>query len=327
MAELTVRKDAIVRNYQAYAEGGMAIPMLKDNACGLGLEQVAAILHEAGARLFAVSMPQDGCRLAELGYEAVLLSCLHDPEILRELAEKRVITAVESLKQAELLNSFGIPVRVHLAVDTGFGRFGFRPSELEDMKKVFALPNVKVCGIFSHFRSPSAAPEQFAIFTRVLDGLKEYDVGVRHIAATSTGRDPRYRLDAVRLGTALTGRVGKLERAAELTATVCTVRHLPKGSRVSYSATKLRRDTDIAVIDLGTGDGAFLRRCCGPRDLFYMIRKKVVLNGKKVKVIDAPGLTHTMIDVTGIPCKVGDRVTYDQTPALVNPLVPRRYIG
>lgn len=326
MAELTVKKDAIVHNYRAYTEGGAAIPMLKDNACGLGMEKVAELLYAEGARLFAVSMPQDACRLAELGYDAVLLSCLHDPDVLRKLAEKQVIAAVESLEQARLFGSFGIPARVHLAVDTGFGRFGFRPSELEEMKQVFALPNVQVCGIFSHFRSPGAAPEQFAVFTRVLDGLKDYDVGIRHIAATSTGRDPRYRLDAVRVGTALTGRVGRLERAAELTATVCTVRHLPKGSRVSYSATKLRRDTDIAVIDLGTGDGAFLRRCCGPRDLLYMIRKKVVLNGKQVKVIDAPGLTHTMLDVTGLGCKVGDRVTYDQTPALVNPLVPRRYI-
>ena len=325
MAELTVNTEAVLRNYRRFAAGGQVIPVLKDNACGLGVVKMLQLLRQEGATLFACSTPEEAVRISGMGVDVLLLSCVHEAAMLRPLAERRVILSVESLDQARTIAALGLDARVHLTVDTGFGRFGFLPEETADMRAVCALPGLTVCGIFSHFRSPSSAPRQFAAFRQVLDALSDCDLGLRHIAATSTALDPAYRLDAVRIGTGLTGRYDGLEPSAQLTARVCSVRRLPRGSRIGYSSARLRRDTDVAIVDIGTADGAFLRRCCGPRTLLRLIRKKVSIGGWEVPVLGSPGLTHTAIDVTGIPCAVGDRVAVNQTPVLVSPAVPRRY--
>lgn len=326
MAKLTIDTAAVRRNYRHYAENGPVIPVLKDNAYGMGFDKILSLLMEEGVKLFACSKPEEALYLSGKGADILLLTCIHEEDMLRELAEKQVIPAVESLEQARFLNSLGIPVRVHLAVDTGFGRFGFSIGQTGDMKQVFALENITVQGIFSHFRSQDAAAEQFAVYQQFLAALEGYDVGIRHIAATGNAHIPEYRLDAVRIGTGLTGLIRGLDTAVTFTAGVCTVRRLSKGSRIGYTGTKLKKDTDVAIIDAGTADGAFLYRSCGPRTWLQLRKRSVDLNGQPARVLGTPGLTHTAIDVTGLACKPGDRVTVEQTPVLISPAVPREYI-
>lgn len=192
------------------------------------------------------------------------------------------------------------------------------------MKRVFALDNLRVQGIFSHFRGAAAAPEQFARFSRVLLELDGYPVGLRHIAATRTADVPQYRLDAVRIGSGLTGCCGGTP-AAVLEAEVCTVRRLKKGDRVGYGDTLLRRDTEVAVLAAGTSDGAFTYRDRGLRAFWKQRRKYVLLHGAEAPVIAPPGLTHTMVDVTGLDCHPGDRAVIPHDLVLISEHVPRRY--
>lgn len=325
MAKLTIDTAAVCRNYQHYAQQGMVIPVLKDNAYGMGADTILSLLRRQGVTLFACSKPEEALLLAGQGADILLLTCIHDEDLLRALADKQVILAIESLSQAEFLNRIGLRVRVHLAVDTGFGRFGFSRDQTEDIKQVFSLENLAVEGIFSHFRSQASAPEQFSVFQQFLSALEGYPVGIRHIAATGNAHIPEYRLDAVRIGTGLTGLIRGLDTAVEFTAAICTIRRLPKGSRIGYTSTKLKRDTDVAIIDAGTADGAFVYRSCGPRTWLQLRKRSVDLNGSAARVIGTPGLTHTAIDVTGIPCQIGDRVRVAQTPVLISPAVPREY--
>lgn len=326
MAFLQVDLAAVANNIKDYTAEGPVIPVLKDNAYGLGALEVLETLKAEGIILFACSKPEEALSLAGHGADILLLSCVHEEELLRQLTNCGVILALESLSQAALLDSFGIPVRVHLAVDTGFGRFGFTKNQTEEMKQVFSLQNVKVEGIFSHFRSPDAAPEQFAVFQSVLSALEGYPVGIRHIAATLNAKNPAYKLDAVRIGTGYTGVLDGQTRSAKLYGTISTVRNLPAGSRIGYTSTKLKKDTTVAIIDVGTADGAFVYRSCGPRTWLAMRKLTVGLGEYRPRVLGTPGLTHTAIDVTGIPCKPGDTVAVAQTPVLISPAVPRKYI-
>ncbi len=326
MAKLKIRTAALCRNYQHFAAHTTVIPVLKSNAYGLGLEALVPILQQQGAKLFGCSRPEEALTLRKLGAEALLLGCVHEQGQLELLAGAGVIPAVESLEQAEFLSSLGLPVQVELAVDTGLGRFGFLPEQVEDMKRIFGLDNITVHGIFSHFAGRKAAPKQFAIFTRVLDALKDYPVGLRHIAATSTALEPQYRLDAVRIGVGLTGRSQGKEQAYTLTAKICAIRRLPKGSRVGYTGQKLRRDSVIAMIDAGTADGAFVYRSCGPRTWWRAHRPKVCVRGHWVPVLSIPGQTHTTIDITGLPCSVGDEVVIDLPCVRCSPALEREYV-
>lgn len=140
-----------------------------------------------GVTLFACATPEEALALAQPETDLLLLCCVHELPLLRALLQRRVILAVESLAQAQAIDALHMDARVHLAVDSGFGRFGFLPEQTEEMKRVFALDNLRVQGIFSHFRGAAAAPEQFARFSRVLLELDGYPVGLRHIAATRHG--------------------------------------------------------------------------------------------------------------------------------------------
>ena len=208
MAELIVNTGALLQNYRRYAEAGQVIPILKGNGYGLGAQPLRDLLARQGVTLFACATPEEALALAQPETDLLLLCCVHELPLLRALLQRRVILAVESLAQAQAIDALHMDARVHLAVDSGFGRFGFLPEQTEEMKRVFALDNLRVQGIFSHFRGAAAAPEQFARFSRVLLELDGYPVGLRHIAATRTADVPQYRLDAVRIGSGLTGCCG-----------------------------------------------------------------------------------------------------------------------
>lgn len=306
MAELWVDTQAICRNYHHFSRQGRVIPVLKEDGYGLGAQVLLPLLASQGASLFACAKPEEAVKLAGQGADLLLLSCEYNRDTLRALAEQKVILSVESLDQAKRIQNLGLPVRVHLAVDTGFGRFGFPWEETGEMKRVFYLDKLQICGIFSHFRGINAARGQFARFERVLQELEGHPLGLRHIAATSCADDPHYRLDGVRIGSGLVGCGLELEPVAQLTARICTLRHLRRGSRVGYGSTRLRRDTQIAIVDVGTGDGGFIHRGCGPRTWWQSRHEAVTVNGYRAPVLGIPGLTHTAIDVTGIPCVIGD---------------------
>ncbi|MDE8682844.1 alanine racemase, partial [Blautia schinkii] len=47
----------------------------------------------------------------------------------------------------------GRQVHIHIALDTGMSRIGFadKPESVEEIKKIAALPNVEILGMFTHF--------------------------------------------------------------------------------------------------------------------------------------------------------------------------------
>lgn len=325
MAELLVDTAAVCRNYHHYARQGMVIPVLKKDGYGLGAQVLRTLLAQQGAGLFACATAEEALALAGRGSDILLLSCEYDPVLLRQLVKKRVILALESLEQVSLLPETPQPVRVHLAVDTGFGRFGFSWRDTEQMRQVFEKKNVKVEGIFSHFRSAEAAKVQFKRFQTVLDALADKPVGLRHIAATACAHIPAYRLDAVRIGTGLTGCADGTFPVSRLAGRICTIHTLEKGSRISYGNTRLKRDTRVAIVEMGTGDGAFCRPGCGLRSWWRSRHESVAVNDCQAPVLGVPGMTHTAIDVTDIPCRIGDLAFTQQSPVRVADRVLRRY--
>lgn len=325
MAQLFVDTDAICRNYVHYSKFGQVIPVLKEDGYGLGAEKLLTLLRDREqARLFACSKTEEAFALTAKGVDIMLLSCEHDMAMLKKLVTENVILSVESLEQARKIQSLEIPARVQIAVDTGLGRFGFLPEKIADIKTLFDMDCLTVFGIFSHLADTGKAA-QLDRFQRVLTELEGFPVGLRHIASTHSSEDPKYQLDAVRIGSGLTGLVAGLEPVASLTGRICTVHRQKKGNSVGYSGVKLKRDSDIAIIDVGTGDGAFTYRSCGPRTWLSARKQFVTLGEWKVPVLGYPGLTHTAIDVTGIPCKAGDQVIVKQSPVMVSARVPRRY--
>ena len=59
--------------------------------------------------------------------------------------------------------------------------------------------------------------------------------------------------------------------------------------------------------------------------LFSRKRLYVSISGKKAQVLGHIGMVHTIVDVTKIPCEIGDIARFELSPLYANPLLERRY--
>lgn len=351
---IIVQKEKIRENYRLLKEkaGVPVIPVLKANGYGLGADGLFELLKEEGVSLVAVSRLEEALPLCGRGAEILVLSCYGSEEFLKTALEKELTVAVGDLAFAKRLSSMAErPVRVHIKVDTGMGRFGFLPQDIEEMAAVFELPNIEVAGIFSHcaaaFLRDGSAKAQLEQFNGVVDALKArgLEIPLRHIANTSAAFQEGFALDAVRIGSALTGRSPvrldlPLQRAERVEAEILSVRTLPKGSNIGYgNVCRLKKETAVAVVAAGTADGFApgerhdlyrVQDIC--RYLFHDLKlflKKPAVYGRigerRVPMLGRPATTHSFFDVSGMDCKPGDKMILEVAPLKVNATVERVY--
>ncbi|MEE1283456.1 MAG: alanine racemase C-terminal domain-containing protein, partial [Acutalibacteraceae bacterium] len=169
----------------------------------------------------------------------------------------------------------------------------------------------------------------------------------KHICSSAAAvKYPEYHFDAVRLGSALLGRIAVpnkpgLEKVGFMECEIISIKTLPAGHFVGYGeAYKTTRETSAAVVPLGVCDGYGLSKtevAFTSGDKVNSLLRKVkrfnsdqtlscVVCGKKAQVIGKVGLTDLVIDVTGIECKVGDVAAFEFNPTLVDALVKKDFV-
>lgn len=360
MTVFEINKQDIVHNYNeiSHIRDALIIPTLKANAYGLGAGVVSELLRDTcGVTLFAVSRLEEVKDICS-GVKILLLSCYHDIESIKTIVDGDIICAVDSIGQARRIAAYaaecGKIARVHLKIDTGFGRFGFNYNDISQIKSVFELENIKVTGIFSHFSSAFAdsmqnTDLQLERFLSVCETLTSagLDIGIRHIANSSAAlKDRKYCLDAMRIGSALTGRVPfktdiPLIRVGKFYSTIADIRTLKRGANLGYgNIVKLKKNTRVGVLCCGSADGVLVKKDYDTFRFIDIVRygyhifkmifgnnlPTVKVNGQTTRLTGRPTLTHTFIDITDIDCRCGDRVELNISPLYVADKVKREYI-
>ena len=351
-----VDREGLQNNIRILREKAGATPIygvIKGNGYGLGLLPMAQALAEGGVDRFAVTEPKDIRALREAGFQQEILmmraTCV--PEELTELLALDAVCTVGSLDCALAMDraaaEAGKKLRCHVKIDTGMGRYGFLPSDLDGIRQVYALENLEICGIYTHFHSAFSSEKdtkgQFNAFMTVIRTLEGegYPLETRHCCNSSAFlKYPEMYLDGVRLGSALLGRLSfpgdmGLTKLGWCRSQVELIRELPKGSSVGYGAAwRAKRPTKIAVCSVGyfngfgaeKGNDIFRFRDCVRGGLGYIkafLKKKafyVTVNGKPARVLGHIGMVQTIFDVTDIPCQVGDPVRMEINPLLVKDL-------
>ena len=326
--------------------------VLKANAYGLGLLPMAKLLSECGVNRFAVTRCEEVQALRNAGYteaHILMLRPTNDAQEIRRLIELGAILTVSSQDDAAVVNGVAAQLHTvceaHIKIDTGMGRYGFHPNEVDKLLPVYGyMDGIAVSGIYSHFHSAfcskKATAEQFARFQSVLKAITDagYETGTPHICnSTALLRFPEYRLGGVRVGSALLGRFAckdsfGLSRIGHAEASVDELRWLSAGQSTGYGAAwKAKKPTRIAVLPIGyyhgfgckIGDDLFglrdrLRSAAhAVKSLLFYHPLTVTLNGKKCRVLGHVGMLHTVIDVTNCPCSLGDRAVLDFNPILL----------
>lgn len=343
MNYMEISRHALRRNAQTVckAVGVPVIGVVKCGGYGVTIPEAAAAWADAGVTMFAVSRPAEALMLRQCGFreDILLMSPVADEGTLEKMIENDVILTVTGVENAlfysEAIGSY--PIRVHVAVDTGMGRFGIRWTDTEQLRWLYSLAGFSFEGIFSHF-SRSFEPEyghtqeQLRRFLGAINALEEvgYSVGMRHIANSCAAlRFPETRLDAVRVGSALVGRLPVpvpvlLEPVSICRARVADCKHLQPGDTTGYgSYCTVKRHVKAAVVALGREDGFGLTAPPDRmrlRDLAaYLLRLLknwqhpacVVFRGRKLPVLGRIGSQYTLFDATGVDIAPGDWVEWD----------------
>ncbi len=364
MKKLVVEKEKLVENIhallaEAKTTGTKVIAMLKGNGYGLGLCAFAKLLTENGIDTISVCLLEEARTLREGGIDAqiLLLSPTCNLAEATEAISLGVTCAVGSEESCAILDiaaeQAGVKAKAHLAIDTGFGRFGFLYSDMQSAAKLLSsAENIEITGTFSHlsdaFGKPENSDKQFSRFTAAIDVLSKLGInpGMRHLC-NSCGflRYKNMRLDAVRIGSAFLGRLPiqspvALKRIAYLESCICETKLLPAGFNIGYANTfKTKKETRIGVVPVGYMDGFGVSKIndtfrfsdilrytlSSIRSLFRDNSVYVRVGGKRCRVLGRISMFNIIVDLTDTDAQAGTEVILECNPILINASVAREY--
>lgn len=295
--------------------------VVKANAYGHGMVQVAEVALQAGATWCGVARVEEALALHAAGLGCPILLLGYTPpdqmeEVIRREISMTIWDAVQIKRASLAAKKAGTPARLHLKVDSGMSRIGVQPEAALDLaRKMHKTPGVIFEGLFTHFAradeaDAAATDAQEQRFREVLARLEKE--GLRppfvHAANSAAGLTrPSAHFDLIRVGIAMYGLHPSAECPLPVTfrpalswkAVLSQVKVLPPGRGVSYGHIYTTRGRErVGTIPVGYADG--FRRIPGNRAL---------VGGRRVAVIGRVCMDQVMVQLDEVPqARAGDEV-------------------
>ncbi len=274
MAKILISKENLFHNLKiisnhAGSKEKVAV-VLKDNAYGHGLLEIAKLCNEFGITKAVVRTLEEALDI-EPFFDDILI-----------LSQKKFHTYSHAfhiaLNSLEDINNLPDYCKVHIKVDTGMHRNGILPKELRSAILGLLKKNIKISGIFTHHRNADCLSTDFfwqsSIFRDVKANVKNIceelslDIPCFHSCNSSAlFRHNNFSEDFARVGIALYGYIENdstfnlpdLKPVLSLWAEKITTRVIKKGQCLGYGGTyQAQKDMTVSTYDIGYGDG-FLR--------------------------------------------------------------------
>lgn len=327
----TVNIDAIKHNIKIISEnvakGTKILAIIKADGYGHGAVRIARELEFVNSIYgYAVATIEEAVELRENNIrKPILILGYIFPDEYDTLINYEIRATVFDMEAASELGKhakkLGKMAYVHLKVDTGMGRIGFRADEsgLEIAKAIYDMEGVEVEGIFTHLARADEADKtnvnaQIALFKDFVlrAEARGMQIPIKHCSNSAGIIDHQEaNMDMVRAGIILYGlwpssEVDKtrieLKPAMEIKSSVVFVKDVTPGTQISYGGTyEATENRRIATIGIGYADGY-------PRSLSN--KGYVLIRGQIAHVVGRVCMDQLMVDVTDIPGVTrGDEVT------------------
>ena len=301
--------------------------IIKADAYGHGAVPLAKAIGDSGKiDAYGVAIIEEAIELREAGISKPMLILGYTPKEQYDLVVTYdVAQTVFQYDMAKALSDEAVlqgkTAKIHIKLDTGMSRIGFSDTweSIDEIKRIVALPNIEIEGLFSHFARADETDKTSTInqlnrYIQFNDWLEKENISipVKHIA-NSAGiiEFPQAYFNMVRCGIATYGiypsdvvnhKDIKLVPAMELKTYVIYVKEVEAGVGISYGATYVTdRKRRIATIPVGYADGY-------SRNLSN--HGKVIIHGQYAPIVGKICMDQFMVDVTEIEgVKQGDLVT------------------
>jgi len=306
--------------------GIKVITVVKADAYGHGLKQIAGLLMQSGTDVFGVANLTEAAAIRSVGkgWPILMLGpCL--PEEVEVAVRDQVMPTISSVAEATAFSmaavASGRTVQVHVKIDTGMGRLGVAPEKAGELiDAVRKLPGLTLAGIYTHYSSVEDDAKfsrmQRELFRSVLAKTRLDWKTIEFLHVNNSGGvlfEPKSTYNTIRPGLLVYGILPATERripdaiatrlrpALSWKCRVGFVKTVPAKTPLSYGKGFItRRETRVATITAGYGDG-LLRAASG--------RAKVLIHGQLCPVLGRVTMDQMLIDVSRVrDAAVGDEV-------------------
>ena len=297
------------------------LTVVKADAYGHGLKQIAAFLMQSGTNIFGVANINEAqdIRAVGRGWPILMLgACLPD-EIEHAIKDKvmpTISSLAEAIKFSRIAKKMNKNVRAHLKIDTGMGRLGCSPDKAGELAGLIKhLPNLSLEGIYTHYASAedkiTFSSRQRTIFAKTLKSIDHKFEFTHANNSAALLHEPKSIYNLARPGLLVYGVMppGKrtppelirkhLQPALSWKCRVTFVKNITKGTPLSYGQKYVsRKKMRVATLSAGYGDG-YLASTSG--------QAKVIIGGKLCSILGRITMDQMLADVSRLPSiKTGD---------------------
>ncbi|BFO65602.1 bifunctional UDP-N-acetylmuramoyl-tripeptide:D-alanyl-D-alanine ligase/alanine racemase [Chryseobacterium sp. KCF3-3] len=333
---LEVNLNAILHNINYHKSllkpGTKMMAMVKANAYGLGSFEVSEFLQHHHIDYLGVAYADEGVELRKKGITTPIIVMNPEQHSYQTIIEYNLEPEIYSFRVLELFyeavqkSGYDKKYPIHIKLETGMHRLGFKDFELDQLSETLSQKNVKVQSMFSHLSS-SDMPEEKEFTLKQLDVFEKNSsylieklgyTPIRHIlnsAGITSYKDHQH--DMVRIGIGMLGESADPEIQKQLRSVVSfktvisQISTVENGESVGYSRRyKADHSTRIATIPVGYADGI-------PRLIGNQVGN-VGVNKTLAPIVGNICMDMMMINVDHIPhVKEGDTVTvFNAKPSL-----------
>jgi alanine racemase len=313
---LTIDLAALAANWRTLADrvgdDVATAAVVKGDGYGIGLEQAAEALAEAGCHTFFVALPDEGVRLRRAVRDAAiyvldgLIENSADALIASDL--RPVLGSLEQIEEWAEIKQAGVRTDAAIHVDTGMNRLGLTLAEarvLSERREWLAA--IRPTLLMSHLACADAPDhplnrKQLTSFHAVRTLLPHIPASLANSGGIFLGRD--FHFDLVRPGIALfggavvQGAVNPMRPVVTMEGRVLQVREARTGETVGYGATQtLNRPSRVAILGVGYADG--YHRLAGATD--EKSGARAFVHGHYAPLVGRVSMDLIAIDVTDLP--------------------------
>ena len=319
------------------------ICVIKDNAYGLGIENIFPILLENNCNYFAVAYIEEAIKICEilknfekekkldfLKNRQIKIMALNyiEPENFKYVIENNVeVTVFNFLQLYDYLKildkSFeNTALKIHIKVNSGMNRLGFNESEILELIEVIKKyeknhknNKLEIISIFSHVSDAENQIEtekQVEKYEKIIKIFDKSDVKYqyKHLQASPLlfKYKEKYNYDFARVGMALYGMEPLsydtgLADVITVKSQIINIRNVKKNDKISYGSKGIVK-RDSKIGIVSVGYAHGFQK-----QIENSLQAYILVNGKKAKIIGEICMDMIFVDLTDIEnVKVNDEV-------------------
>jgi len=315
------------------------ICVIKDNAYGLGIENILPILLENKCDYFAVAYIEEAVKIQKLlenlklknqnsKIKVMSLNYVKPENVgyaIRNNIELTVFNFSQLLDYLKILDEFfeNMTLKIHIKVNSGMNRLGFDENEILELVEIIKKYNLnnksknrlEIISIFSHISDAENQDEtekQVEKYEKILKIFSQNNVRYRysHLQASPLlfKYGKKYNYDFARIGMALYGMeplstdVGLLD-VITVKSKIINIRNVKKNDKVSYGSKGIvKHDSKIGIVAIGYAHGL-------QKQIENSGEAYILVNGQKAKIIGEICMDMIFVDLTNIEnVKMNDEV-------------------